>query len=92
MKVKLKQLEEKNLPPETEESLKNLEKRLTETFPIGVPRRELKRATGILHPRTEANNDALGKGIPGGFRFGGQKIYPVQGIMTRIRSKISVAV
>ena len=43
--------------------LQQLEKKLSEKFPIGIPRKEIGRATGnVLHPRTQANLDCLGEG------------------------------
>ena len=82
--------EHKILPDEIEGSLKDLEKTLNEKFPFGVPRAKIGEATGgIFHPRTEANNDCSGEPIPGRFKIGRQMIYPVSGIIQKIKSKMT---
>ncbi len=71
------------------QALKELEKLLKERFPIGIPRKDLGHATGnVLHPRTEANRDCAGEGIPGGFKCGRQMIYPVPGVIQYLKSKM----
>ena len=73
-----------------EQVLRELEKKLSEKFPIGIPRKEIARATGnVLHPRTAANNDCSGEGIPGRFKIGRNTVYPVQGVIDFIKSKIT---
>ncbi len=63
--MKYKNVETNNLPNEIESSLRDLENALKEKFPFGVPRNRIGEATGnILHPRTCANEDSLGIGIP----------------------------
>lgn len=75
-----------------EQTLQHSEKNLTEKFPFGVPRKEIGKATGgILHPRTAANLDCLGTGIPGRFKIGRNTVYPVQGVINFIKSKTVVA-
>ena len=70
--------------------LKDLEKVLNEKFPFGIPRKEIGRATGnVLHPRTEANDDCSGDGIPGRFKIGRHMIYPISGIIQKIKSKMT---
>lgn len=82
----------KHIPQETEDTLKALERILNEKFPIGIPRKEIGRATGnVLHPRTEANNDCSGDGIPGRFKIGRHMIYPVPGVIQRLRFKMTTA-
>ena len=79
------------LSQEIEDSLKALRKRLNERYPLGVPRKVIGPATGYaLHPRTEANNDCSGDPIPGRFKIGRQVIYPVSGIIQRIKSKMTI--
>ena len=74
----------------TEDSLKAFEKYLNEKFPFGIPRKEIDRATGgILCPRTMANLDCLGEGIPGRFKIGRNTIYPVHCAIDYLRSKIT---
>ena len=78
-----------------EQTLKELEKILNEKFPFGVPRKEIGKATGkILHPRTCANNDCNQdqEGIPGRFKIGRNTVYPVQGVIDFIKSKMTTAV
>lgn len=73
-----------------EQMLQELQKVLSEKFPFGIPRKEIGKATGgILHSRTEANNDCSGDGIPGRFKIGRHMIYPVAGIIQRVRSKMT---
>ncbi len=74
-----------------EQAFQELEKLLNEKFPFGIPRKEIGRATGgILHPRTEANSDCSGDdAIQGGFKIGRQKIYPVSGVMRKIKLKMT---
>jgi len=71
-----------------EQTLQELEQIFNEKFPLGIPRKELGKATGsILHPRTAANLDCLGKGIQGRFKIGRNTIYPVQDVIEFIKSK-----
>ena len=74
-----------------EDFLQELEKILTEKYPLGIPRKDIGNATGgIFHPRTEANNDCSGVGaIQGGFKIGRQKIYPVPSVIGKIKSKMT---
>ncbi|MBT4199403.1 hypothetical protein [Desulfobacula sp.] len=74
-----------------EQVLQKLEKILSEKFPFGIPRKEIGKATGgILHPRTEANNDCSGEdNIQGGFKIGRQKIYPVKSVIGKLKSKMT---
>jgi len=70
--------------------LQELKKILNERFPFGIPRKEIGKATGsILHPRTSANLDCLGKGIQGRFKIGRNTIYPVQDVIEFIKSKLT---
>ncbi|MBT3178828.1 MAG: hypothetical protein HOG03_06355 [Desulfobacula sp.] len=72
--------------------LQQLEKKLSEKFPIGIPRKEIGRATGnVLHPRTQANLDCLGEGIKGRFKIGRNTIYPVQNVIDFLQSKMTTA-
>ncbi|MFO8240605.1 MAG: hypothetical protein R6T90_06375 [Dissulfuribacterales bacterium] len=74
-----------------EKTLEELEKILTEKFPFGIPRKEIGKATGnILHPRTSANLDCLGEGIPGRFKIGRNTIYNVRSVIDFIKAKIVV--
>lgn len=69
--------------------LEELEKKLSEIYPFGVPRKEIGTATGnVLHPRACANNDCSGQGIPGRYRIGRNVVYPVSGIIQKIKSKM----
>ena len=79
------------LPDYVEATLEELEKRLHDKFPAGVPRKKIDVATGyILHPRTCANEDALGIGIQNRFKIGRNTIYPIRSIIVKLRSKIRV--
>jgi hypothetical protein len=76
---------------EFEQSLADLEQSLREDFPGGVPRNRIGKATGdILHPRTCSNEDSLGYGIKGRFKVGRNTIYPIPGIIERIRQKTKI--
>ncbi len=78
------------LPIEVQESIKALAKRLVETHPGGVARKNIGMATGgLYHPRTQANRDTLGTGIPGRFKLRGQTIYPIKGIILDFIASIS---
>lgn len=78
----------KQRTPEFEQAMATLEQSLIKAHPGGVPRNKIGEATGgILHPRTCANDDSNGNGIKGRFRVGGKIVYPVSGIITRIREK-----
>jgi hypothetical protein len=71
-----------------EQDLQELEKKLSEKFPFGIPRKEIGRATGnVLHPRTCANDDCSGQGVSGRFKIGRNTVYPVQGVVDFIKSK-----
>jgi|SaaInlLV_10m_DNA_2_1039722.scaffolds.fasta_scaffold20949_2 hypothetical protein len=75
-----------------EQVLQQLEKKLSEKFPFGIPRKEIGRATGnVLHPRTQANLDCLGQGIKGRFKIGRNTIYPVQNVIDFLQSKMTTA-
>lgn len=75
-----------------EEILIELKNRLNEKFPVGIPRKEIGKATGnILHPRTLANADCIGEGISGRFRIGRNTVYPVQDVIDYLQSRIVVA-
>jgi hypothetical protein len=75
-----------------QEFFKELENKLSEKFPIGIPRKEIGRATGnVLHPRTQANLDCLGEGIAGRFKIGRNTIYPVQNVIDFLQSKMTTA-
>ncbi len=72
------------------QTLEKLEKRMQEQYPYGVPRKFISNATGgMINPRTCANKDSLGLGIKGRFLFGRKIIYPVQGVIEYIQSRIS---
>jgi len=76
---------------EFEQSLADLEQSLRENYPGGVPRNKIGKATGdILHPRTCSNEDSLGYGIIGRFIVGRNTIYPISGIMKKVRDKTKV--
>ncbi len=80
----------KILSQEAEDSLKALGNSLRKNFPLGVPRTKIGEATGgVLHQRTEANNDCMGCGIPGRFKIGRQTIYPVDSVLIFLREKIT---
>ena len=73
-------------------ALQELEKSLNEKFPFGIPRKEIGKATGnILHPRTCANDDCLGVGVPGRFKIARNTIYPVKCVIDFIESKTIIA-
>jgi len=73
-----------------EQTLQKLEKTLNEKFPLGIPRKEIGRATGsVLHPRTQANLDCLGEGIKDRFKIGRNTIYPVQNVIDFLESKMT---
>ncbi len=77
--------------PEVEQSLTDLEQSLRVNYPGGVPRNKIAKATGdILHPRTCSNEDSLGYEIKGRFKVGRNTIYPIVGIMKKIRNKMEV--
>ena len=70
-------------------TLDNLEQRLHKEYPFGIPRKQIGVATGgLLHPRTMANLDSAGAGIPGSYKFGRQMIYPVSPTVKFIIKKI----
>lgn len=72
-----------------EAAISQLQLVLERRFPLGIPRQRLDEATGgILKGRTESNNDSLGCGIQGRFMIGNKVIYPVHGVIARIRNKI----
>jgi hypothetical protein len=69
-------------------AIQNLEKTLTEKYPAGIPRHQIGKATGnLLHPRTVANLDSLGKGINGRFRCGRAVVYPVKEVVQFIQAR-----
>ncbi len=71
-----------------DQDLQKLERQLKEQYPFGIPRKRLQFATGgILHPRTAANLDSLGQGIPGRFKINRMTIYPVADVISYIQSK-----
>ena len=73
-----------------EQTLQDLEKVLNEKFPFGIPRKEIGRATGgVLHPRTCANRDCNQDGVTGRFKIGRNTVYPVQGVIDFIKSKMT---
>jgi hypothetical protein len=80
-----------HLTQEQEEVFQELVKILSEKYPFGIPRKEIGKATGgILHPRTESNNDCSGDdAIQGGFKIGRQKIYPVKSVIGKLKSKMT---
>lgn len=70
-------------------AIQQLEASLIKKYPCGVPRRDIGSATGgILHSRTCANEDSLGNGVPGRFRVGRLTVYPVPGVIQKIKSKL----
>ncbi len=74
--------------PEFEQSVADLEQSLRNNYPGGVPRNKIGKATGgILHPRTCSNEDSLGYEIKGRFKVGRNTVYPISGIISRIRDK-----
>ena len=75
----------------TEEFFQDLKKKLSEKFPVGIPRNKIGEATGhVLHPLTCRNEDSLGNGIPGRYRIGKNTVYPVDGVVAKIKSKMIV--
>ena len=58
-----------------------------------ILRTNLSDATGgLLHGRTEANNDSLGKGIQGRITIGKRKVaYPVEAVVEYLQSKATVS-
>lgn len=71
-----------------EKAMNALEKRLIQDYPAGVPRQLIGKATGhILNPLTCASDDSLGNGISDRYKANGKVIYPVSGIMKKIRAK-----
>ncbi|MBA3012671.1 MAG: hypothetical protein KKF12_16730 [Proteobacteria bacterium] len=90
MKSKSISITPRILPIEAEESIKALLEKLKKEYPCGVPRKYIGKATGgMYHPRTQANRDSLGSGIPGRFKHRGQTIYPVKGIISDVRANLS---
>lgn len=82
----------KQITPEFEQTMAVLEQRILKVHPGGVPRNKIGEATGgILHPRTCANEDSNGNGIKGRFRVGGKIVYPISGIIAKIREKTQAA-
>lgn len=69
-----------------------LKKDMEEKYKIGVPRAEIGIATGgYLNPQTMANRDTRGVGIPGSFKVGRQRVYPVVGVIQALRDLISTS-
>lgn len=58
-----------------------------------ILRRDLTEKTGgLLHGRTMANLDSLGKGIPGRIMIGNRKVaYPVQAVVEYLQKIVRVA-
>ncbi len=47
---------------------------------------------GLLHGRTMANLDSLGKGIPGRITIGKRKVaYPIEAVVKYLQSKVTVS-
>jgi hypothetical protein len=66
-------------------------KEIIKNNPSGyILRKDLTEKTGgLLHGRTEANNDCLGIGIPGRILIGNRKVaYPVEAIIRYLQEKI----
>lgn len=73
-----------------EEMLESVEKELKAKFPLGIPRKNIREATGnILHPRTLANRDSLGIGIEGRYKIGRLTIYPVSQTVGFLKKRIA---
>lgn len=54
-----------------------------------IPRQKISEATGgLIHPRTLANLDSLGQGIPERFRVGRKICYPVWAVIRFIEERI----
>lgn len=59
-----------------------IEATLKTRYPLGIPRKEVSKATGgLLHVRSMANRDSLGTGIEGRFRMGKHVMYPVDELL-----------
>jgi hypothetical protein len=65
---------------------------MAEKWPTNiVPRAEIaKFSGGLIASGTLANLDCQGKGIPGAFKIGRQKVYPVQSIITWLVERVEV--
>lgn len=80
------------IPEEIENTLLRLKEKLEEKFPCGIPRKKIGEATGyVLHPRTCRNEDSLGNGIAGRYKVGRNTVYPVDGVVSKIKSKLVMA-
>lgn len=57
-----------------------------------ILRKDLTEKTGgLLHGRTQANMDSLGKGIPGRITVGNRKVaYPVQAVVEYLQKMVKV--
>jgi hypothetical protein len=56
-----------------------------------VARREIERFSGgMLKPRTLANLDSLGVGVPGRFTVGKTVMYPIEELISWLEGKASV--
>lgn len=61
---------------------------IAEKYPKIILRKDIGYATeGILHPRTQANCDSLGTGIPIKFRIGKHTAYPTCAVISYLRKK-----
>ncbi len=73
-----------------EAMLEGLEQELKLKFPLGIPRKNIREATGgVLHPRTLANLDSLKSGIQGRYKIGRLTIYPVCQTVKFLKRRIS---
>jgi hypothetical protein len=66
--------------------------RLDDKKPIKMPIDvRIERGAQANNPRTCANEDSLGCGIPGIFKVGRHAVYPLRRVLAKLRSKISAA-
>jgi len=72
--------------------IKEILQRIIDNNPYGfILRPELKEKTGgLLHGRSMANMDCLGRGIQNRFLVGNTTAYPVESVVQFLKDKISV--
>jgi len=70
--------------------MKTMFQSIIDNTPTGfIMRKDIKEKTGgLLHPRTMANLDCLGEGIPEKFRIGNQICYPINAVVEFLESRV----
>lgn len=68
----------------------NILSRLAESWPSPFVAREKvgEFSGGILHPRTMANHDSRGDGVPGKISIGRKVAYPVEALVEWMESRV----